>query len=100
MRKTFLFLLLFYAVSCFAQKIYPWDGHIFPFCTDENPYGITYKSGTTGYAAFPTSENVGCLGSTPAPVWYYMQIDQPGDLLIYIEQYSRVGHVPIDVDFA
>ena len=29
-----------------------------------------------------------------------MQIDQPGDLLIYIEQHSRITHLPIDVDFA
>ncbi len=100
MKKNILFLLLLCTLSGTAQIIYPWDDHIFPFCTDENPYGITYKSGTTGFAAFPKSNDVGCLGSTPGPIWYYMQIDQPGDLLIYIEQYSRIGHVPIDVDFA
>ena len=68
MRKHILFLLLLYALSGTAQIIYPWDDHIFPFCTDENPYGITYKSGTTGFAAFPKSNDVGCLGSTPGPI--------------------------------
>ena len=101
MKRILLLLVLVLAVcSVFSQKIYPWDGYIFPFCTDENPYGITYKSGTRGHAAFPKKHDIGCLGTAPGPVWYYMQIDQPGDLLIYIEQYSSVGHVLIDVDFA
>lgn len=101
MRKTLLFLLLLYAISGMAQNIiYPWDDHIFPFCTDENPYGITYKSGTKGSAAFPQTGSMGCLGSSPAPIWYYMQIDHPGDLLIYIEQHTLAGLLPIDVDFA
>lgn len=91
---------LLFSSAAMAQTIYPWDDHIFPFCTDENPYGITYKSGTTGEAGFPQKHHVGCLNSTPGPVWYYMQIDKPGDLLIYIEQYSLIGHVLIDVDFA
>ncbi len=82
-----------------AQTIYPWNDHIFPFCTDENPYGITYNSGSVGEAGFPRKGRIGCLGSTPGPVWYYMQIDKPGDLLIYIEQHSLVGTL-IDVDFA
>lgn len=78
--------------------VYPCPDHIFPFCTDENPYGVTYKSGTTGYAAYPRSGNLGCLTIAPGPVWYYMQIDQPGDLLIYIEQ--KGVFKKLDVDFA
>lgn len=75
-----------------------------PFCTDENPYGITYASGTGSNNAgsfFGTSSggSIGCLGSTPRPAWYYMQIDQPGNLLIYIQQYNTSGS-GIDVDFA
>lgn len=75
------------------------DG-IHPFCTDENPYGITYPSGTgqTSGAAFLGSTSVSCLSSTPRPAWYYMQISSPGDLLIYIEQHNLSGY-GIDVDF-
>ncbi|MCQ2269890.1 MAG: PKD domain-containing protein [Bacteroidales bacterium] len=75
------------------------DG-IHPFCTDENPYGITYPSGTgqTSGAAFLGSTSVSCLSSTPRPAWYYMQISSPGDLLIYIEQHNLNGQ-GIDVDF-
>lgn len=92
-------LLFLFSTTAAAQKIYPWDDHIFPFCTDENPYGITYKSGIIGEAAFPRNTKVGCLNTTPGPVWYYMQIDHPGDLLIYIEQHNLIGQL-IDVDFA
>jgi hypothetical protein len=77
--------------------VYPCPNNIFPFCTDENPYGVTYKSGTHGYAAWPKDKNLGCLKIAPCPVWYYMQIDQPGDLLIYIEQKGRLRER--DVDF-
>lgn len=70
-----------------------------PFCTDENPMGITYPSGISGstesYITAP-----GCLGSTPAPAWYFMRINTPGDLLIYISQTSIASGAGIDVDFA
>ncbi|MBP5664631.1 MAG: gliding motility-associated C-terminal domain-containing protein [Bacteroidales bacterium] len=75
-----------------------------PFCTDDNPYGITYASGVGSHTAAPffgnsSGSSIGCLGSTPRPAWYYMQIDQPGNLLIYIEQFNTSG-TGIDVDFA
>ncbi|MCB0820480.1 MAG: hypothetical protein KDC13_07640, partial [Bacteroidetes bacterium] len=67
-------------------------------CTDALPFctGTTYS--------FPNNINVpdlgwiNCLFTSPNPVWYYMEIDQPGDLDISIQQYSNLG-VPIDVDF-
>jgi len=69
-----------------------------PFCTDENPYGIEYPSGTSGNTtAYITAP--GCLGSTPAPAWYFMRINEPGDLLIFISQTSASGY-GLDVDFA
>ncbi|HNY62710.1 MAG TPA: gliding motility-associated C-terminal domain-containing protein [Bacteroidales bacterium] len=69
-----------------------------PFCTDENPYGIEYPSGTSGntnsYISAPA-----CLWSTPAPAWYFMRISDPGDILIFISQTSSYGS-GLDVDFA
>lgn len=62
-----------------------------PFCT-----GTTYN--------FPNSTNVANLGSidccatTPNPAWYYLQIDQSGQINITIEQTSTGGS-GIDVDF-
>lgn len=62
-----------------------------PFCT-----GTTYN--------FPNSTNVPDLGSidccltTPNPAWYYLQIDQSGNINIGISQTSSGGS-GIDVDF-
>ena len=72
-----------------------------PFCTDENPYGVTYPSGTGSNSASPFlgQSDISCLSTTPRPAWYYMQISAPGDLLIYIQQTSTTG-TGLDVDFA
>lgn len=73
---------------------------IHPFCTDANPYGIIYTSGTSGNASsFLHSSSYSCLSTMPNPAWYYMQISDPGDLLIYIEQTTLSGD-GLDVDFA
>ncbi len=71
-----------------------------PFCTDENPF-ISYPSGTSGNANtfFTGGTPYGCLYSAPRPAWYYMRINDPGDLLIFIQQVSVNGY-GIDVDFA
>lgn len=67
-----------------------------PFCTDENPYGVTFPAGTDATATpdLPDGQR-GCLYYTPAPAWYVMQIDNPGDLLIYMEHSNSR-----DIDFA
>lgn len=92
-------LFLFGSHIVFAQS--PCDPNgIHPFCTDDNPYGITYSSGTTGDASsFFGSSSYSCLYSMPAPAYYYMRIATPGDLLIHIQQVNSGGNL-IDVDFA
>lgn len=66
-----------------------------PFCT-----GTTYN--------FPNNTNIpslggggiyGCLATTPNPVWYYMQIQNPGNISVTINQTNTAG-TGIDVDFA
>lgn len=62
-----------------------------PFCT-----GTTYN--------FPNSTNVpnlgaiDCCSTTPNPAWYYLQIDQSGNINITIEQTANNGS-GIDVDY-
>lgn len=62
-----------------------------PFCT-----GTTYT--------FPNSTStadlgaIDCLGTSPNPAWYYLDIATSGDINIHIEQYDLAGN-PIDVDF-
>jgi len=46
----------------------------------------------------PDNTEVGCLGSIPNAAYFYMEIDQPGDLIFTIEQ-EDTGGTPIDVDF-
>ena len=63
----------------------------YPFCTDngmyEFPAGVDAGSGESG----PSYD---CLYSTPNPAWYYLRIDQPGDIDIYM--YSTPSE---DIDF-
>lgn len=105
MRKSFFLSLIFFAISmvAFAQSSptgSPCPDFARPFCTDDNPYGITFPSGTQGNAsAFLNSTDISCCFSTPCPAWYYMQIDNPGNLTIEIKQGSTVGGTNHDVDF-
>ena len=62
-----------------------------PFCTDNGMYqfpaGVNAGTGESG----PYYD---CLYTTPNPAWYYMQIDAPGNIDIYM--YSTPSH---DIDF-
>lgn len=50
-----------------------------PFCTGTI---YTFPAGTNGNAQ--PGPNYGCLGSQPAPAWYHMLIDAPGDINIHM----------------
>ncbi len=66
-----------------------------PFCT-----GSTYNfPNNTGVPGLGGGGIYTCLGSTPNPVFYYMQIENPGDLTIHITQDDASGNL-IDVDYA
>lgn len=49
----------------------------------------------------PPGPNYGCLGSQPYPRFYYFRVDQPGDLIFHMSQYTEPDEqgTPIDVDF-
>lgn len=104
MHKSFILALVFtiISVATFAQSSpagSPCPDYALPFCTDDNPYGITFPSGTDGNASsFLGSNGISCCGTTPRPAWYYMQIASPGNLLIYITQQGASGEGK-DVDF-
>lgn len=68
-----------------------------PFCSDSAYYFPNFSSGD-GVSA-PPEPDYGCLFSQPNPIWYYMQIDDPGTMQISIHQTSLTG-AGIDVDFA
>ena len=64
-----------------------------PFCSS-NTY--TY-SNSTNVPTLGSGGIYGCLGSTPNPTWFYMQIQNPGNLTIHIVQSNPGGYQ--DVDF-
>lgn len=72
-----------------------------PFCTEDNPHGVTYYSGTSGFASnFFGNNSVACLNRIDRPSnWFYMRIEEPGNLLIHISQTNMAGST-MDVDFA
>jgi len=63
-----------------------------PFCTGTN---YTFPNSTN----VPNLGNVSCLGSTPNPIWYYMQVAQGGNIDITMNQTGNGGG-GLDVDFA
>lgn len=69
-----------------------------PFCTDvglyQFPAGVNTGSGEHGPCYDLNKGTAACLHSTPNPAWYYMRIDQPGNINIYM--YSTPGY---DIDF-
>lgn len=64
-----------------------------PFCTSNN---YVFPNTTNNPAGLGT---VGCLFSTPNPVWYFMQVEEAGPIDIFISQTNAFG-IGIDVDFA
>ncbi len=66
-----------------------------PFCTSQ-----TYTvPNTTGVPSLGSNGIYGCLGTTPNPAWYYLQIQTAGDIIIGISQANSSG-TGIDVDYA
>lgn len=94
MRKLVLvaFCFLCSCVFSFASSLdSPED--LVTFCTDDNELGINYPAGTSDEQAFWLG--VGCLESTPSPQWFAMQIDQGGEMGIFISHSEEQ-----DIDFA
>ncbi|RYD94461.1 MAG: gliding motility-associated C-terminal domain-containing protein, partial [Sphingobacteriales bacterium] len=54
---------------------------------------------TTGQPSLGGNGIYGCLGSTPNPTWYYMQVQTSGNITIGITQVDANGD-ELDVDFA
>lgn len=65
-----------------------------PYCTDS---GVTFPAGVNQPAASLTEpgNNYNCLGTSPNPAWYYLQIGNPGDINIL-----QTNSNSVDVDFA
>ncbi len=91
MKKIIRFLTLIITVnSAFSQGTDILSAE--QFCSGNSQLTFNNVYGGTDYTP------VGCLGSIPNASYFYMVIDQPGDLYFDIDQEDLFGN-PIDVDF-
>ena len=102
---TLLFLLLFTLAQAFAQG--GTCSSIEPFCAG-NQALIFANCNSSDPDCNPTAEigpDYGCLGTEPYPAWFFLQIDEPGNLNFTITQNTSfdVNGNPtgtgLDVDF-
>src|SRR5690606_24050597 len=70
-----------------------------PMCANEN-FGTNIPS-VVGGATAPPGPDYGCLGSEPNPTWFYFRIDEPGNLVFDLNQYTEPdqGGEGNDIDF-
>lgn len=69
-------------------------------CTDPEPFctGTIYNFPNTTGTSAPGGNNYDCLGSQPNPAWYYLEMDQAGNINLDITQEDNNGS-GLDVDF-
>ncbi len=75
-----------------------------PFCAPDQGESLIFENVSDGSSA-PQGIDYDCLGSQPDPVWFFMQIEDGGDLdfeIIQNTQFDNQGNptgTPLDVDF-
>ena len=104
MKKYLLFLFVVVAITSRAQ-VYSCN-QMQPFCTSNvYTYQAGYDPSNPGSGNGPQAStispgnNYGCLTTQPNPVWYYLEIDQPGNLNITLSNINSSG-VGVDIDFS
>jgi gliding motility-associated-like protein len=75
-----------------AQVQSPCDAN--PFCSDS---AYVFPNATAG--TLPAGVTLGCLGSAPFPMWYYMQIGVAGTIQLTMVQ-TGPGNTQLDIDFS
>jgi len=91
---AFLLLVLSAQPETSAQAISACDAN--PFCSDSS---YVFENETDIGVTIGDDVAMGCLGSAPCPVWYYMEIGIAGTIELLLEQFDEDGD-GIDVDFA
>jgi gliding motility-associated-like protein len=92
-RNIFLQILLL-SISSFGYAQGSTCNSAEPFCTGTGDI----FSNTTGAGNAQSGPNYGCLGSTPNPSWFFMQVGSAGNINLTIEQTTSGGN-GLDVDF-
>ena len=97
LRSLFIALIFFgFGTNTAKAQVVP-DGlsceTAFPFCSDSNYVFPNFTGVLPGYGS------IGCLGSSPNPVWYYFKIGTGGTMQLTMVQTSAAS-TPLDIDFA
>ncbi|UGS24381.1 T9SS type B sorting domain-containing protein [Flavobacterium channae] len=92
MKKLLLLLVLFGFTTTIAQVTSPTCDSAQAMCSgNQGPF-----NNVTGTPSFG---NLGCLGSTPNPAWFYLQVGTSGNIDMTLFQTSNASGNGIDVDF-
>ena len=90
MKNKFLLILFFsFAFSISSASQGTTCSNADPFCTssiNSFPAGVNQPDATITQAG----NNYDCLSTAPNPAWYYLEIDQPGNLAINITNNGNV----------
>ncbi|MGB0880988.1 MAG: PKD domain-containing protein, partial [Polaribacter sp.] len=91
-KKIFFLLIILSVTNIFSQGATISDAT--GFCSDTSE---VFNSLANNGVAEP-GPNYSCLTTVPNPSWYFLKIDQPGNLSLQISQVNTAGD-PLDVDF-
>ncbi len=100
--KYFLLILISILGSVVTSAQSSFCDEIEPFCAGDErltfPNSNYQNSNQTSGELGP---DYGCLDEQPYPAWFYLQIEQPGDLIFTISQYTNqdLSGSALDVDF-
>ena len=86
-KKLLLFITMFSCIFMYSQSSDCLNAQ--PFCTS-TPIGFPASTNTTA----PIGPDYGCLLTQPNPAFYFLQIDQPGNLSITMQSTPL-----LDIDF-
>ena len=91
MRKILLIILFFLAGITWSQNGGLSCQDIQPLCSNSG-LNFTASSGDPDAMVTDPTNDYGCLGSAPNPSWYYIEVSQPGDIIMSLT-------APSDIDF-
>ncbi|MFY8188752.1 MAG: hypothetical protein ACOVLC_12455, partial [Flavobacterium sp.] len=100
MKKRFYYLTALFLI--FVLQIQAQNGTcqtIAPFCAGGSTLTFESPVGTGQAAADLLPYTYGCLGTEPNPAWFFMQIEESGNLDFQLSQISNNTGNGIDVDF-
>jgi hypothetical protein len=92
--KTFFILLisLIVSISGFSQAGGITCSDMEPICTDAG-VSFTANSGGPSASSLDPGNNYGCLGSTPNPSWFYLEIATAGDIIMSLTANSDIDFI-------